>query len=241
MSIDLKGKAAVVTGASKGIGYAVAEGLAGAGADVVICARNEEEIRRAADTLTAQGGGRVVGVRCDMRSYESVKALIERADAEFGRVDVLVNNAGVGTYAPIDELSVEQWTTIIETNLSGVFYACREVVPRMKRQAGGFIINIGSLAGKNPMPGGTAYNASKFGLVGFTEAMMLDVRHDDIRVSSVMPGSVATHFNNHTPDDSDDWKIQPEDIAEIVLDLLATPARTLPSRVEVRPSKPKRQ
>lgn len=238
MSIDLKGQTAVVTGASKGIGYAVAEALAGAGANVVICARNEEEVRGAAERLNAGGGGRVRAVRCDMRSYDDVRALIEVAVQEFGGVDVLVNNAGVGTFTPIDELSVERWSQIIETNLSGVFYACHEAVPHMKRRGSGFIINIGSLAGKNPMPGGTAYNASKFGLVGFTEALMLDVRHAGIRVSSVMPGSVATHFNAHTPNDADAWKIQPEDIAGIVLDLLATPERTLPSRVEVRPSRP---
>lgn len=238
MSIDLKGRVAVVTGASKGIGYAVAEALAGAGANVVICARNEEEVRGAAERLNAGGGGKVRAVRCDMRSHDDVRALIEVAVREFGGVDVLVNNAGVGAFAPIDELSAERWSQIIETNLSGVFYACHEAVPHMKRKGSGFIINIGSLAGKNPMPGGTAYNASKFGLVGFTEALMLDVRHAGIRVSSVMPGSVATHFNDHTPNDADAWKIQPRDIADIVLDLLTTPERTLPSRVEVRPSRP---
>jgi NAD(P)-dependent dehydrogenase (short-subunit alcohol dehydrogenase family) len=238
MSIDLKGQAAVVTGASKGIGYAVAEALAVAGANVVICARNEEEVRGAAERLNSGGGGRVIGVRCDMRSYDDVRALIGKAVEEFGGVDVLVNNAGVGSFTPIDQLDVELWSQIIETNLSGVFYACHEAVPHMKRRGSGFIVNIGSLAGKNPMPGGTAYNASKFGLVGFTEALMLDVRQDGIRVSTVMPGSVATHFNEHTPSDADAWKIQPEDIAEIVMDLLTTPARTLPSRVEVRPSRP---
>lgn len=241
MSIDLQGRVAVVTGASTGIGYAVAEALAKAGANVLICARNAEAIGRAAEALNGGGGGRVVGMPCDMRSYDQVRSLIERAESEFGGIDILINNAGVGTFAPIDELSVELWSQMIETNLSGVFYACHETVPRMKKRGGGFIINIGSLAGKNPMPGGTAYNASKFGLLGFSEAMMLDVRHDDIRVSCVMPGSVATHFNAHTPDDADAWKIQPEDIADIVMDLLATPARTLPSRIEVRPTRPRKK
>jgi NAD(P)-dependent dehydrogenase (short-subunit alcohol dehydrogenase family) len=240
MSIDLKGKAAVVTGASKGIGFAVAEALARAGANVLLCARNEQEVRRAAESLAGTGGGRAIGVRCDMRSYDDVRALIQKSVSEFGGVDILVNNAGVGSYAPIDQLTVEQWSQMIETNLSGVFYACHEAIPEMRRRGGGFIINIGSLAGRYAMPGGSAYNASKFGLIGFSEAMMLDVRQDDIRVSCVMPGSVATHFNNHTPTEADAWKIQPEDIAGVVLDLLATPARTLPSRVEVRPSKPGR-
>jgi NAD(P)-dependent dehydrogenase (short-subunit alcohol dehydrogenase family) len=241
MSVDLKGKAAVVTGASKGIGYAIAEALAKAGADVVICARNAGEVEAAAQRLAAQGGGRVVGVPCDMRDYEDVKRLIGRAESDFGGLDILVNNAGVGSYAPIDELSVDTWRQIIQTNLDGVFYASHEAVPRMKRRGGGWIINIGSLAGKNPMPGGTAYNASKFGLVGFSEALMLDVRHHGIRVSCVMPGSVATYFNDHTPSDADVWKIQPEDMAEIVMDLLAMPERTLPSRIEVRPTKPPRK
>jgi NAD(P)-dependent dehydrogenase (short-subunit alcohol dehydrogenase family) len=240
MSIDLKGKAAVVTGASKGIGFAVAEALARAGANVLLCARNEQEVRSAAESLAGTGGGRAIGVRCDMRSYDDVRALIQKSVSEFGGVDILVNNAGVGSYAPIDQLTVEQWSQMIETNLSGVFYACHEAIPEMRRRGGGFIINIGSLAGRYAMPGGSAYNASKFGLIGFSEAMMLDVRQDDIRVSCVMPGSVATHFNNHTPTEADAWKIQPEDIAGVVLDLLATPARTLPSRVEVRPSKPRK-
>jgi NAD(P)-dependent dehydrogenase (short-subunit alcohol dehydrogenase family) len=240
MSIDLKGKAAVVTGASKGIGFAVAEALARAGANVLLCARNEQEVRSAAESLAGTGGGRAIGVRCDKRSYDDVRALIQKSVSEFGGVDILVNNAGVGSYAPIDQLTVEQWSQMIETNLSGVFYACHEAIPEMRRRGGGFIINIGSLAGRYAMPGGSAYNASKFGLIGFSEAMMLDVRQDDIRVSCVMPGSVATHFNNHTPTEADAWKIQPEDIAGVVLDLLATPARTLPSRVEVRPSKPGR-
>jgi NAD(P)-dependent dehydrogenase (short-subunit alcohol dehydrogenase family) len=176
-----------------------------------------------------------------MRDYEDVKRLIGRAESDFGGLDVLVNNAGVGSYAPIDELSVDTWRQIIQTNLDGVFYASHEAVPRMKRRGGGWIINIGSLAGKNPMRGGTAYNASKFGLVGFSEALMLDVRHHGIRVSCVMPGSVATYFNDHTPSDADAWKIQPEDMAEIVMDLLAMPERTLPSRIEVRPTKPPRK
>ncbi|HET7321143.1 MAG TPA: SDR family NAD(P)-dependent oxidoreductase, partial [Longimicrobiaceae bacterium] len=169
---------------------------------------------------------------------DEVKALIARASSAFGGLDILINNAGVGLYAPIDEIPIERWKQVLETNLDGPFYASREAVPLMKERGGGWIINIGSLAGKNPMVGGTAYNASKFGLLGFSEAMMLDVRHFGIRVSCLMPGSVATYFNDHTPNEADAWKIQPEDIAELVMDLLAMPERTLPSRIEVRPTKP---
>ena len=238
MKADLRGKSAIVTGGSKGIGFAVAEALVRAGADVVLCARNAEEVARAGRSLEGAGQGRVVGVTCDMRVHDEVRQLVERAVAEFGGLDILVNNAGVGVFAPVDELEVDDWHRVIETNLNGVFYASHAAIPHLKRRGGGYIINIGSLAGKNPMPGGSAYNASKFGLIGFSEAMMLDVRHHGIRVSYVMPGSVATHFNDHTPTDADAWKIQPEDVGQIVLDLLTMPERTLPSRVEVRPTRP---
>ena len=238
MPLDLEAKTAVVTGGSKGIGYAIAQALVDGGANVVICARNEQEVVEAASTLESRGAGRVIGVRCDMREYDDVQRLIGRAVEEFERLDILVNNAGVGQFAPIDDLTVDQWAQTVETNLSGVFYACREAIPHMRRRGEGWIINIASLAGKNPFAGGSAYNASKFGLVGFSEAMMLDVRHYGIRVSCIMPGSVATHFNHHVPGEADAWKIQPEDIAELVTDLLAMPARTLPSRIEVRPSQP---
>jgi 3-oxoacyl-[acyl-carrier protein] reductase len=236
--MDLSGRTAIVTGGSKGIGYAVAEALARSGGNVLICARNEREVEEAARTLDGLGAGRVVGTACDMSRYEDVRRLVERAVEEFDGVDILVNNAGVGRFGPVDELSLEEWEQVIGTNLTGVFYACRETIPHLKRRGAGWIINIGSLAGKNPIPGGAAYNASKFGLLGFSEAMMLDVRHAGIRVSSIMPGSVATHFNDHTPGDADAWKTQPEDIAEIVLDLLAMHERTIPSRIEVRPSRP---
>jgi NAD(P)-dependent dehydrogenase (short-subunit alcohol dehydrogenase family) len=238
MDAELRGKTAVVTGASKGIGYEVAAALAKAGANVVLCARHAEEVARASRELDELGEGRVIGVSCDMRQYDEVRRLIGRAVEEFDGVDILINNAGVGVFAAIDELSVDDWHSMIETNLNGVFYASHSAIPHMKRRGGGWIINIASLAGKNPFAGGAAYNASKFGLVGFSEAMMLDVRHHGIRVSYIMPGSVATYFNDHTPGDADAWKIQPQDVAQIVMDLLAMPERTLPSRVEVRPSRP---
>lgn len=238
MALDLRGKTAIVTGSSKGIGYAIAESLARAHANVLVTARNAEEVAAAARTLDPLGQGAVIGVATDMRRYDEVRRLVGRAVEELEGVDILVNNAGVGHFAPIHEITVEQWGQILETNLSGVFYASREVIPHMKRRGGGWIINIGSLAGKNPFAGGSAYNASKFGLLGFSEAMMLDVRNDGIRVTCIMPGSVATHFNQHAPSEADAWKIQPEDIAQVVVDLLEIPARTLPSRIEIRPSQP---
>lgn len=238
MSVDLRGKTAVVTGGSKGIGYSIAEQFARAGAGVVVCARNEAEIQEAARRLNELGGGRVLGLSCNVRSHAEVRGLIERTVEEFGGLDILINNAGVGRFAPVDELPPEHWEQVIETNLNSVYYACHEAIPHMRERGGGWIINIASLAGKNPFAGGAAYNASKFGLVGFSEALMLDVRHHGIRVNYIMPGSVATYFNEHTPSEADAWKIQPEDIADLVMGLLAMPERTLPSRIEVRPSRP---
>jgi NAD(P)-dependent dehydrogenase (short-subunit alcohol dehydrogenase family) len=237
MSIDLDGKCTVVTGASKGIGYSIAESLIGAGANAVICSRNQEEIEQAARQLNQLGTGSAVPVVCDMRHQEDVQRLVGTAIDNFDRLDILINNAGVGGFAPMGELAPDTWHRVIETNLNGVYYACHEAIPHMVRQGEGWIINIGSLAGKNPFGGGAAYNASKFGLLGFTEAMMLDVRHKGIRVSCVMPGSVDSHFSGVTGR-AGDWKLQPEDIAKMVMDLLAFHPRALPSRVEMRPSQP---
>jgi 3-oxoacyl-[acyl-carrier protein] reductase len=238
--MDLNGMSAVVTGGSKGIGRAVAEALARYGVSVVIGARTAGEVERAAAEITARGGGATVAVPCDVRRPEDCAALVARAVDSFGRLDVLINNAGLGIFSPVAEMSTAQWLQQIETNLNGVFFCTREALPHLK-QRGGWIINIGSLAGKNAFPGGAAYNATKFGLIGFSEALMQEVRHDGVRVSYVMPGSVATHFGGGEPSVTDGWKIQPEDIGQIVLDLLATPERTLPSRVEVRPSRPPRK
>lgn len=240
MAADLKGRVAIVTGGSKGIGYSVAERLAEAGADVVICARHGKEVEEAAERLS-RGKGKVVGVECDMRSFESVRDLVTTTADRFGGIDILINNAGVGEFAPIDEITPEAWHKVIETNLNGPFYAAHQAIPHMRKRGGGWIINIGSLAGKNPFAGGAAYNASKFGLLGFSEAMMLDVRHDGIRVSCIMPGSVETHFSGPGSHGKADWKLQGEDIAEMVMDLLAFHSRALPSRVEMRPSQPPRK
>lgn len=238
---SLAGKVAIVTGSTKGIGYAIAEALVRTGASVTVSARNPKEVQDATARLNGLKQGRALAVPCDVQQPEQVRELVSRTVAELGGLDILVNNAGVGSFAPVSELGIEQWNRTIGTNLSGVFYCCHEAVPELRKRGGGWIINIASLAGKNAMPGGTAYNASKFGLVGFSEALMLDVRYDNIRVSYLMPGSVATHFNDHTPSEADAWKIQPEDIAQVVLDLLAAPQRTMASRVELRPSRPPRR
>lgn len=239
--LDLTDKVAVVTGATRGIGRAIAESLAAHGANVMIAARNADAIQSAAGELAQVAkGGRVVGVRCDVRNYEDCRELIAKAAAEFGRLDILVNNAGIGGMRTVEEMSPDHWRAVIETNLNGLFYCSHEAIPHLRASGSGFIINIGSLAGKNAFPKGGAYNASKFGLIGFSEALMQEVRHDDIRVSYIMPGSVATEFSGMHVGAGEEWKIQPEDIGEIVIDLLSQPARTLVSRVEVRPARPKR-
>jgi NAD(P)-dependent dehydrogenase (short-subunit alcohol dehydrogenase family) len=237
-ALDLKGKVAIVTGSTKGIGLAIAEALAAHGARVVISSRTADDVRRvAADFEKQHGAGSALGIPCDVGRYEDCHELVARTVKQFGRLDVLVNNAGVGGFRPVAEMEPERWRAVIETNLSGLFYCSREAIPLLKKSGDGWIINIGSLAGKNAFPGGAAYNASKFGLIGFSEALMQEVRHDNIRVTYIMPGSVATEFDG-TSTPSGSWMIQPEDLAEIVLDLLRLPKRTLASRVEVRPSKP---
>lgn len=232
----LEGKRALVTGGSKGIGRAIAESLAMAGASVALCARNAAEAEKTAAELSAKTKSKIAGLAADVRSSEQVSKLFAGVDRELGGIDVLVNNAGVGIFRSVADLTIQDWRSTLETNLDGVFYCCHEAIPRMKAAGGGSIINISSLAGKNPFQGGSAYNASKFALNGFSEAMMLDHRNDNIRVTYIMPGSVDTSFSPRSEPAS--WKIGPEDIAQIVMDVLAMPVRTLISRVEVRPSRP---
>jgi 3-oxoacyl-[acyl-carrier protein] reductase len=236
MNTFLSGQNALVTGGTRGIGLAVAEALLGAGANVAICGRSGETVKNAVSQLTNKAKSKVVGKVADVRSNTEVADLFTWIDHELGNLDIVVNNAGLGVFKSTAELSVKEWQETVETNLSGVFYCCREALPRLKQRGGGYIINISSLAGKNAFAGGAAYNASKFGLNGFSEAMMLDHRYDNVRVSYVMPGSVNTEFSSGAA--RADWKIAPEDIGEIVLMLLRMPERTLVSRVEVRPSRP---
>lgn len=236
---DLSEKVAVVTGSTKGIGRAVAEALLDAGASVVVSSRTGADVERVTSELGEEAPGRVWGRTCDVRNPSQCEALVNGAAEHFGRLDVLVNNAGVGRFAPVPEMSLEDWRTVIQTNLDGVFHCSKAALPHLSDSGDGWIINIGSLAGRNPFAGGAAYNASKFGLVGLTEAMMLDVRHDDVRVSMIMPGSVETRFGGRDPDgDGREWAQRPEDVALAVVGLLEQPARTHVSRVEMRPSQP---
>ena len=235
---DLTGKTALVTGGSKGIGYGIAEAMVKERMNVVITSRTEDEVKEAADQLSRAGSGKALGVQCDARKFEDQQEVVKQAVDEFGSLDVLIANAGVGNFAPVDEMTLEQWDDVIDINLTGVFYSVKAAVEELKKNEG-FFISIASLAGTNFFAGGAAYNASKFGLVGFTQAAMLDLRKHGVKVSTIMPGSVATYFGGGEPSEEDAWKIQSEDIAEMVMYLLHTPSRTLPSKIEVRPSFPK--
>lgn len=234
--MELSGKVAIVTGGSKGIGRGIAEALVRAGVNVCISARSRSEIDETVRDLCTSG--KVTGIVCDVRSQSEVKSLFEHTVLEFGGVDIVVNNAGIGLFASVEEMSPEDFRAILETNLFGVFYCCHEAIPLMKKRGGGYIINISSLAGANPHPRMAAYNASKFGLNGFSEALMQEVRHDGIKVSYIMPGSVNTEFAGDMPTPDQDWQLRPEDIARVVIDLLHHDDRSLASRVEIRPSKP---
>lgn len=238
----LADKTAVVTGATRGIGLAIARALLDRGARVLICARDSGEVERCVSTLSAEYGESVQGKRCDVRSYEDVRGLFDTANAAFGKLDILINNAGIGSRNNVEDMPVEEWSATIDTNLSGVFYCCHEAIPLMKHAGGGYIINIGSLAGKYAHPGSAAYSASKFGLIGFSEALMQEVRFDHIRVSYVMPGSVNTGFGRGGGEQNpaNTWKLLSEDVAAVVIGLLEMDPRALPSRVELRPSEPKK-
>jgi 3-oxoacyl-[acyl-carrier protein] reductase len=227
----------MITGGSKGIGVAVAAALVDAGGHVTVTARHEEGASAAAAALNARGGGRAIGVAADVRDLGAQERAVAETVRTFGGLDALVANAGVGRFGSVAELSVEDWHEVIDTNLTGVFYSVKASLEALTARQG-TIITIGSLAGANFFAGGSAYNASKFGLAGFSQAMMLDLRSRGVKVSTIMPGSVATSFGGREPTAEEAWKIQPEDIAEMVLYLLRTHPRTLPSKIEVRPSRP---
>ena len=233
----LDGKAAVVTGGTKGIGRGVAEALLAEGASVFLTARHAVQVQAAVGELGAAHGKRVAGAVGDVRHFDQVERNLQEAVDRFGGLDILINNAGVGAFSPIADLSLDDWHTVIDTNLTGVFYCCRAALPHLRRRGGGWIINVSSLAGKNPFVDGAAYCASKSGLNAFSEALMQEVRHDGIRVAYVLPGSVRTEFGGHSSEQAD-WKLAPEDVAAVVTDLVAHPSRSLPSRVELRPSRP---
>ena len=239
MAEDLKEKVAVVTGGTRGIGFAVAARLLEEGCKVVGCGRDSGRLDEASRQLAKGHSAEFRGVVADVRHYEACRGLIQSAAGAFGGIDILVNNAGFGIFKPVDRIDPEEWDELISTNLSGVFYCVREAVPWMRKRGGGYIFNISSLAGVNPFAGGSAYNASKFGLNGFSEAIMRDLRHDGIRVSYIMPGSVGTDFTA-TPGAKAPaaWKLTPDDIAKAVVDLYRYPSSSLASRIELRPSQP---
>jgi NAD(P)-dependent dehydrogenase (short-subunit alcohol dehydrogenase family) len=236
--MDLKGKVAIVTGGTRGIGRGIAEVLVQADLDVCLTARKRSEIDDAIQSLSSLGRGKVTGIVCDVRDYSQVKAVFERTLSDLGGLDILINNAGIGIFTKVEDMSPDDFRAVLETNLFGVYYCCHEAIPLMKKRGGGYIINISSLAGTNAHPEMAAYNASKFGLNGFSEALMQEVRHDGIKVSYIMPGSVNTEFGGDTTNAEKSWQLQPADVAEVVIDLLHHPERSLPSRVEIRPSKP---
>lgn len=231
---NLKNKVAYITGGTKGIGFGVAQTLLDQGMRVAISGRSKESVDKALKDFSNE---RVLGIVSNVAQMEDEKKAVAKIMDTWGQLDVVLANAGVGNFAPIDEMTSEDWHEMINTNLNGAFHSLKASVDALKKSKG-YYITLASLAGTNFFASGAGYNASKFGVVGFTQAAMLDLRKYDIKVSTIMPGSVATHFNNNEPDESDAWKIQPEDIGELVLDLLNMNPRTLPSKIEVRPTRP---
>jgi 3-oxoacyl-[acyl-carrier protein] reductase len=234
--MTLENKIAVVTGGSKGIGRAVAERLLREGASVFICARDKSVLKQSLEQLSALG--KVDGEVCDVRSEAQVKMMLDECVRLFGGIDILVNNAGVGIFKTIEDTTPDEFEWVLQTNLFGTFYACHHTIPEMKKRGGGHIINVSSLAGQNAHPKMSAYNASKFAVNGFTEALMQEVRQDDIKVTLICPGSVNTEFGDGKISEENAWQIQPEDIAEVVAELLNQKSNALSSKVEIRPSKP---
>ena len=232
---------AIVTGGTRGIGYAIAHAILAAGGRVMITGRDQRGVDAAVKTLQASAGGdatRAFGAAVDVRDKNAVVQLVALAAMKLGGVNVLVNNAGVGVFTDVASTTDEQWASVIDTNLTGVFYCTRAAIPELRKAKGSWIINIASLAGRNYFPNGAAYCASKAGLIAFSESLMQEVRHDGVRVAYVQPGSVRTGFSGRTPTTADDWKLAPEDVAQVVIDLVSHPTRSLPSRVELRPAQP---
>jgi len=237
----LTGKVAIVTGGTKGIGLAIARALAGEGVHVAITGRSAAALAAARPGVEEAGPGSVESLRADVRRYEEVQQAVDAAVAKFGGLDIVINNAGVGLFADVASMAPAQWAEVIDTNLTGPYNMCHAALPHLRRRGGGFIINISSLAGTNPFVHGAAYCASKAGLNAFSEALMQEVRYDNIRVSYIMPGSVATGFSGRAADAGAEWKASAADVAEVVLNLLRQDRRSLVSRVELRPSKPPRK
>jgi len=231
---NLTGKVAIVTGSTKGIGLAVAERLHAAGASIVVSSRTAADVHAVAKGF----GARALGIPCDVADAAACQGLIDQTVARLGRIDVLVNNAGFGVFKAVDELTIDEWRRQIDVNLGGVFYCSKAALPHLAATGDGFIVNIGSLAGRNYFAGGTGYNAAKAGVIGMTEAMMLDVRHRNVRVSVIMPGSVNTHFLGKAQNPERSWPLQADDVALAVVQLLDYPKGAHVSRIEMRPSLP---
>ncbi|HEY4540147.1 MAG TPA: SDR family oxidoreductase [Faecalibacter sp.] len=231
----IENKVAYITGGTKGIGFGIAKALVENGIKVAISGRNLADVEQAKQAL---GNQNVLALQSDVRNYEDEVKAVEAIVAEFGQLDIVIANAGLGKFAPVDELSLEDWNAMIDTNLTGVFHTMKATVEQLKANKG-YYISIASLAGTNFFAQGAGYNASKFGVVGFTQAAMLDLRNYDIKCTTIMPGSVTSHFNDHQPNENDGWKIQPEDLGQMVVDLLKMNPNVLPSKIEVRPTKTK--
>lgn len=231
-----KDKVAYITGGTKGIGFGIAEVLIKNGIKVAVSGRKQEDAEEAAKILS-EDGTMAFGIASDVRNFEDEKNAVSEIINKFGRLDYVIANAGLGIFKPIDQMELEDWNSMIETNLTGIFHTLKASVEELKKTEG-YYITISSLAGTNFFENGAGYNASKFGAVGFTQAAMIDLRKYNIKVSTIMPGSVSTNFNGNEPSEKDAWKIQPEDLGELVLDILKMNPRTLPSKIEIRPSKP---
>ena len=235
--MELNNKVALITGGSKGIGFGMAAALVDAGIKTAITGRDKAAVTKAAEELNARGKAKAMGIQADVRNFAEQEQAVKQVVESFGRLDVLIANAGLGHFGSIEDLTHEQWQQTIDTNLTGVFNSVKASLDQLIANRG-YVITIGSLAGTNFFKGGSAYNASKFAITGFSQAIMLDLRHHGVKVTTIMPGSVTSHFNNHTPSAEDAWKIQPEDVGQMVVDLLRMNPRTLPSKIEVRPAMP---
>ena len=233
----MKDKVAYITGGTKGIGFGIAQVLLQNGIKVAISGRKQEDAEAAANHLS-KDQSMVLGIASDVKIFEDEKNAVSEIIKKFGRLDYVIANAGLGIFKPVDQLDTEDWNNMIDTNLTGVFHSLKASVEELKKTEG-YFISIASLAGTNFFENGAGYNASKFGVVGFTQAAMIDLRKYNIKVSTILPGSVSSNFNDNEPSEKDAWKIQPEDIGELIIDLFKMNPRTLPSKIEIRPSKPK--
>jgi len=232
----MKNKTVYITGGTKGIGFGIAEILLKNGYKVAISGRNTEDIKKA-ETELKNISENIIGIQSDVRNFEDEQQAVSKIVEKFGSLDIVIANAGLGIFKPVDELSLEDWNAMTDTNLTGCFHTLKATVEELKKTEG-YYITISSLAGTNFFENGSGYNASKFGVVGFTQAAMIDLRKYNIKVSTIMPGSVATYFNGNIPSEKDEWKIQPEDLGNLIIDLLKMNPRVLPSKVEIRPSRP---